>query len=110
MKFENVPISILNLPFDLNYSMEISSIHVTVYGLASKLQQLETLEAFIDVEGLEAGSHTVPIRLRNIPEGVIVQAIPEEITIQLFLIESESLSLPILLSTRRYREHWMDPV
>lgn len=108
MKFENVPISILNLPFDLSYSMEISSIHVTVYGLASKLQQLETLEAFIDVEGLEAGSHILPIRLRNVPEGVIVQAIPEEITIQLFLIESESLSLPILLSTQRHKVHWME--
>jgi YbbR domain-containing protein len=108
MTFEDIPISILNLPFDLSYSMEISSIHLTAYGLSSKLQQLKNIEAFIDVQGLEAGSHTIPIQLRNVPEGVIVQAIPEDVTIQLFLIESESLSLPILLSTQKHRGHWME--
>jgi YbbR domain-containing protein len=108
MTFKDIPISILNLPFNLNYSMEISSIHLTVYGLSSKLQQLKTIEAFIDVQGLEAGSHTIPIQLRYVPEDVIVQAIPKEVTIQLFLIESESLSPPILLSTQKHRGHLME--
>jgi YbbR domain-containing protein len=104
--FEDVQVSILNLPFDLGYSIEFPRIQCKLYGLASKIPQLETIEAFIDVQGLEMGTHSVSVQLRNIPQGIIAQPIPDKITIELFPIESESQSLPHLLSIQKYRALW----
>jgi YbbR domain-containing protein len=103
--FENIQIKILNLPFDIDYSLEFPTIQIKLYGLASKLPQIEDIEAFIDVQGLEMGTHLVPVQLRNIPQGIIAQSIPDKITIELFPIESESesQSLPPLLSIRKCR-------
>lgn len=100
---EDVQISILNLPFDFNYSLEFPSLHLKVFGPASKLTQLDSIEAFIDVKDFETGSHSVQIQLRNVPQGVVVQTIPEKVIIELFSIESESLSLLHLLSIQKHR-------
>ena len=86
--FEGLNISILNLPFSLDYLLNQSKINVRVYGPQTILDQLQTIEVYIDVKDLEPGTYTLPIQYKNLPKNTIAQSFPEEIEIQLLAIES----------------------
>ncbi|MCK5847598.1 MAG: hypothetical protein KAH01_00200 [Caldisericia bacterium] len=87
--FEGLNLSILNLPFHLDYVFMQSKVNVRVYGPQSILDQLQTIEIYVDVKDLGPGIYTIPIQYKDLPENTIAQSFPDEIEIQLIAIESE---------------------
>ncbi len=86
---EGIPITIQNLPFDLEYTLNFNAVSIQVFGLMDVLNSIQDVKAHIDVKGLDAGTYTLPVVFENIPDSVIIQAFPK--SIEVTLISSESL-------------------
>lgn len=83
----DIPIQILDLGEDLVISDPVATgAEITVLALEDTWEELESndFEATIDLLGLEAGQHKVPVTVTTLKEGVtILKVEPESITINL---------------------------
>jgi YbbR domain-containing protein len=79
--FEDVQIKIINLNEDLEAILSINSITIVINGRKSIIDELDSIEAFIDLSGLKSGEHSINVQIKNIPNTITYKLYPEKIKV-----------------------------
>lgn len=81
---KNVPLRVVNLPPNLNATLSVTEVQVTLSGLRHLITALDNtkVDAYIDVEGLQAGEHRLRIAVGG-AAGLDAAVVPDTVAVTL---------------------------
>ena len=83
VSFDNVSVKTINLQEGLKASLDFEDVKVVITGRKSIVENIKSVEAQIDLKGLNAGEYMLRVTIKNIPNSILVRIYPEKINVKI---------------------------
>lgn len=81
--FDNIPVQTINLKEGLKASLDVETVKVIIAGRKSILESIKSIEAQLDLKGLNTGEYILSVSIKNIPNSIYVRIYPEKINVKI---------------------------
>jgi len=81
--FDNVLVKTINLKDGLKASLDVETVKIVITGRSSIVENVKSLEAQLDLNGLDTGEYILSVSIKNIPDSLYVRIYPEKINVKI---------------------------
>ena len=81
--FDNVLVKTINLKDGLKASLDVETVKIVITGRSSIVENVKSLEAQLDLNGLDTGEYILSVKIKNIPDSLYVRIYPEKINVKI---------------------------
>ncbi len=81
--FDNISVHTINLKEGLKASLDVETVKVIITGRKSILESIKSIEAQLDLKGLDAGEYILSVSIKNIPNSIYIRIYPEKINVKI---------------------------
>ncbi|HRU02251.1 MAG TPA: CdaR family protein [Caldisericia bacterium] len=81
--FDNVLVKTINLKDGLKASLDVETVKIVITGRSSIVENVKSLEAQLDLNGLDTGEYILSVSIKNIPNSIYIRIYPEKINVKI---------------------------